>query len=130
MNILNWINYSIFIFVLVILKSNVTCICFVIIPVLTFIHWRGPSWSYDSWIYNYLCNQCLSPWRGVLDTTLCDTVCHWLTTGGWFSPGTPVSSTNKTDLHDITEILLKMALNIITPNSIQSRMNLFLGQHT
>ena len=19
------------------------------------------SWSYDSWIYNYLCNQCLSP---------------------------------------------------------------------
>jgi hypothetical protein len=26
------------------------------------------------------------------------------------SPGTPVSSTNKTDLHDITEILLKMML--------------------
>jgi len=22
---------------------------------------RGPSWSYGSWIYNYLCNQCLSP---------------------------------------------------------------------
>ena len=21
----------------------------------------GPSWSYGSWIYNYLCNQCLSP---------------------------------------------------------------------
>jgi len=20
-----------------------------------------PSWSYGSWIYNYLCNQCLSP---------------------------------------------------------------------
>jgi hypothetical protein len=30
-----------------------------------------------------------------------------------FSPGTPVSSTNKTDLHDITEILLKVALNTI-----------------
>jgi hypothetical protein len=28
-------------------------------------------------------------------------------TGQWFSPGTPVSSTNKTDHHDITEILLK-----------------------
>jgi hypothetical protein len=30
------------------------------------------SWSYDSWIYNYLCNQCLSPlplW-GVLDSWL------------------------------------------------------------
>jgi len=25
--------------------------------------WWGPSWSwsYGSWIYNYLCNQCLSP---------------------------------------------------------------------
>jgi hypothetical protein len=36
---------------------------------------------------------------------------------GWlFSPGTPVSSTNKsikTDRHDITEILLKVALNTI-----------------
>jgi hypothetical protein len=33
--------------------------------------------------------------------------------GQWFSPGTPVSSTNKTDCHDITELLLKMALNTI-----------------
>ena len=31
-----------------------------------------------------------------------------------FSPGTPVSATNKTDRHDITEILLKVALNPIT----------------
>ena len=30
-----------------------------------------------------------------------------------FSPGSPVSSTNKTDRHDITEILLKVALNTI-----------------
>jgi hypothetical protein len=34
-------------------------------------------------------------------------------TGQWFSLGTPVSSTNKTDRHDITEILLKVALNTI-----------------
>ena len=34
---------------------------------------------------------------------------------GSFLLGTPVSSTNKTDCHDITEILLKVALNIITP---------------
>ena len=42
--------------------------------------------------------------RGVLDTTLCDKV--------------PVSSTNKTDHHDIIEKLLKVALNTIirTPN--------------
>jgi hypothetical protein len=33
----------------------------------------------------------------------------------WFSPGALVSSsTNKTDRHDITEILLKVALNTIT----------------
>jgi hypothetical protein len=31
----------------------------------------------------------------------------------WFSPGPPVSSTNKTDRHDIAEILLKVALNTI-----------------
>ena len=55
------------------------------------------------------------PWRGVLDTTLCDKTCQWLVTGRWFSPGTPVSSNNKTNDHDITEILLKVALNIITP---------------
>ena len=32
----------------------------------------------------------------------------------WFSSGTPVSPTNKTDCYDITEILLKVALNTIT----------------
>jgi hypothetical protein len=47
-------------------------------------------------------------------TTLCDKVCQWLATGRWFSPGPLVSSTNKTDSHDITEILLKVALNDIT----------------
>jgi len=34
----------------------------------------------------------------------------------WFSPGSPVSSINKTERHDITEILLKVALNTITLN--------------
>ena len=34
--------------------------------------------------------------------------------GRWFSPGTPVSSTNKTDLDDIKVILLNVALNTIT----------------
>ena len=33
---------------------------------------------------------------------------------GGFFPGTPVSSTNKTDHNDIAEILLKVALNTIT----------------
>ena len=52
-------------------------------------------------------------WRGVLDTTLCDHVCQWLATGRLFSLGPPASSTNKTVRHDITEILLKVALNTI-----------------
>ena len=52
--------------------------------------------------------------RGVLDTTLCDKVCQRLSTGRWFSPGMRVYSTNKTDHHDITEILLKVALNTTT----------------
>jgi hypothetical protein len=42
-----------------------------------------------------------------------DEVCQWLATNQWFSPGTPVSSTNKTERHDIMEILLKVALNTI-----------------
>jgi hypothetical protein len=52
--------------------------------------------------------------RGVLATALCDKVCQWLAACQGFSPGIPVSSTNKTDSHDITEILLKVALNTIT----------------
>ena len=59
----------------------------------------GSSWSYGSWIYNFLCNQCISPLI-VLDTTLFDQICQW------FSHCTPVSSTNKTDHNDVTEILL------------------------
>ena len=34
-------------------------------------------------------------------TTLCDKVCQWLAPSRWFSPVIPVSSTNKTDRHDI-----------------------------
>ena len=29
-------------------------------------------------------------WRGLLNTTLCDIVCHWLMSGRWFSPCNPV----------------------------------------
>jgi hypothetical protein len=40
-----------------------------------------------------------------------DKVYQLLAHGWWFSPGTPASSTTKTGLHDIAEILLKVALN-------------------
>jgi hypothetical protein len=49
-------------------------------------------------------------WRGVLATDQ------------WFSPGPPVSSSNKTDHHDITEIMLKVLLNTITPNPLCSTL--------
>ena len=40
-------------------------------------------------------------------------------TGRWFSP--VAGSTNKTDHHDITEILLKVALNIIIQPNLNSQ---------
>ena len=49
--------------------------------------------------------------------TRCSNVCQWPVAGRWFSPGTRVSSNNKTDRHDIAEILLKVSSNTITPNS-------------
>jgi hypothetical protein len=51
---------------------------------------------------------------GVLDTTLSDKVCRW------FSLDIPVSSTNTTDRHNITEILLEMVLNPMKPNQLIS----------
>ena len=90
---------------------------------------KGPSLSYGSWIYN-MCNQCLSLltlWVRIPIIARCTRynimwyvggfhrflpliklVCDLLRTG-------PVSSTNKTDRRDISEILLKMALNTLTP---------------
>jgi hypothetical protein len=58
-------------------------------------------------------------WQGVLDTTLYDQVCQWLATGCWFSPGT---STNNTDSHDMTEILLKVALKTINHTKPSNHM--------
>jgi hypothetical protein len=63
--------------------------------------------------------------RGVLNTTLCDKVCQLLAAGLWFSPGTPISSTNKTDLNDLTEILLKVALSTINQSIIIVSLALF-----
>jgi hypothetical protein len=50
----------------------------------------------------------------VLSTALCDKVYQVR-----YSPGTPVSSyTNKIDLHNIAEILLKVMLETINPTYI------------
>jgi hypothetical protein len=62
-------------------------------------HWSCEFESRSSW--------------GVLETTVRDNVCLWLATGRFIYKGTPVSSTSKTDRHDITEILLKVALSML-----------------
>jgi hypothetical protein len=64
---------------------------------------KGPSCSW----WNGSCEFERRLWRILPDTTLCDKVCQWLATGRWFSQGTSVSSTNKSDCHNIAEILLK-----------------------
>ena len=78
-------------------------------------------------VYHYWCCEFESrSVQGVLDTTLCDKVCQWLATGRWFSPGPPVSSTDKTDRHHITEILLKVALNTIKQSNKHNLIHIFL----
>ena len=71
---------------------------------------KGPSWLYGCWFttncaisayHHWNCKLESGSWWGVLDTTLCDKVCRWFAAGQWFSPGNPVSSTNKTDCHNI-----------------------------
>jgi hypothetical protein len=83
-------------------------------------------------ITTYICNQCRSPltlWvrtplrRGELDTTLRNKVCQWLATSLWFSL---VSYTNKTDHHNITEILLKVAFSTINLNLQSIKCLLFI----
>jgi hypothetical protein len=67
--------------------------------------------------------------RGVLDTTVCDKVCQWAATDRWFSLGTLVSSINKTYRQDITEIVLKVALNTKTYNLHIIRNIFFQGEN-
>jgi hypothetical protein len=87
---------------------------------------RGPDRIYGSWILR------LSPLISLVRisirarrTTLCDELCQWLATGRWFSPGLPVSSTNKNDRHDITEILLKVTINL-TPSNKQTNKQIYI----
>ena len=105
--------------------SKIRCLFLFICSFLTLIHWVGSSWAWwawlcGSWIFHYTyCIQSMLITTDVVSsnldqgTTLCDKVCQW------FSRGTLVSSTNKTDRHDITGILL-----IVTINSIKQTNNI------
>jgi hypothetical protein len=69
--------------------------------------------SKHDWFYDLIFSAMIyRSGRGVFHLTLRDKVCQWLASGWWFSPGSSVSSTIKTDRHDITKILLKVALCI------------------
>ena len=87
----------------------------------------GCQWGSFCSIFSFLCSVLYWPLFVLLyfvllvivwlplrarSTTSCDKSCQW-PTGRWFSPGPPISSTNKTDRRDIAEILLKVALNTI-----------------
>jgi hypothetical protein len=66
--------------------------------------------------HHYCCEFGSRSWRSVLKTTLCDNVCQSLVTGRWSFSVTLICSINKIDRHDITEILLKVALSTINLN--------------
>jgi hypothetical protein len=67
-----------------------------------------------------------SRWWGVLDTTLCDWVCQWFATGLLFSPGTPVSSTNKTDRHIFTWNIVESGIKDHNNNLNPKKMYLYI----
>ena len=110
------------------LSHNVTflsdCVAFYkcALNIFHFYALEVPSWSiiiftttYAISAYHYYsCEFKSRSWRGVLVTTLCDKVCQYVAvTCRWFSPGTPVSFTNKTTHNDIAVILSKVELNTI-----------------
>ena len=66
-------------------------------------------------VYPILLNILIASDRFVFKTVISTHLCIctlYLNFFVWFSPGTQLPSTNKTDCHDITEILLKVPLNV------------------
>jgi hypothetical protein len=53
-------------------------------------------------------------WQSVLNTSLCGENCQLLPAGRLSSVGNSASFINSTDHHDVTEIVLKVALSTIT----------------
>jgi hypothetical protein len=86
-------------------------------------------------LYFILASTCFSPlavlasvWKKWFPTLHVCNLRHFHWSYCLWSPGTPVCSTNKTDRHDITEILLKVALSTISSlaSKNQIKLNWFL----
>jgi hypothetical protein len=93
----------------------------VFIPLMAKCTRYNIMWQVCQWLTACRWYKFVSDLRHVGGTSLSVTygmsvvqVCQWLTACRWFPPGSLVSTTNKTDHRDITEILLKVALNTIT----------------
>ena len=84
----------------------------------------GFTTTYAISAYHHWCCQFESRIR-TRCTTLCDKVCQWLATGRWFSLRPPVSSTNKNDCHDITEVLLKVTCYMYHTKYIKKMSGVF-----
>jgi hypothetical protein len=108
------------------------CLLYLFMYCLYSLFLRGHSGRDRIVFYNYMYNQCLSPLTTkVLSSnpahgevysikTLCNKVYQWFVTGTWFSLGTPVFPTNKTDRDVITEISLTKESNIIILSLVHS----------
>ena len=98
----------------------------IISSILYFIKEPSRSSSHGNWIYNYLITT------NVISSNPAQARCTRYNTM-WSSLSVTcgrsmVSSTNKTDRHDITEIMLKVALNIIilTPSMLSETYAYFI----
>ena len=57
---------------------------------------------------DYCGHDCMVAGLTTLNRAYHHTRCELHTSERWFSPGTPASSINKTDRHDVTEMLYKV----------------------
>jgi hypothetical protein len=109
---------------------------------------RGPSWSWcnNSWIYNYLCNQCLSPpklwirtrwWRDVLNTTFYDSW-QWFASGlcellsQTVRVGIYSTTTEKSRNRNLAKVVLAEAIEIKVSNIYNDLLmvwNVFFYSH-
>jgi hypothetical protein len=87
--LITWINKEVYIANLTLLKDKIV---------------------FAIWTPCYICiilylYKSLNPAHGNVYSDTHYKVCQWLATGRWFSPGTPLSSTNKTERYDIWNIV-------------------------